>query len=213
MGATKKVAELLVQRTAQQTGRAFSVVRFGNVLGSRGSVLQIFRDQIERGGPLTVTHPDITRYFMTIPEASHLVLQAAALAKKGEVFLLDMGEPTKIVDLARDVIRLSSRKGSKAVDIVFSGLRPGEKLYEELAGQDEHFQPTEHEKILVCTRDDMQIDSQNRVELSTAIEHLSEAVGQGDQHQLIRLLSNLIPTYQNKDTELVALSEQVADPK
>ncbi|HMB93272.1 MAG TPA: nucleoside-diphosphate sugar epimerase/dehydratase [Rhodothermales bacterium] len=207
MGATKRVAELLVQQVAAQTGRAFSVVRFGNVLGSRGSVLQIFRDQLERGGPLTVTHPDISRYFMTIPEAAHLVLQAAAMSKQGEVFLLDMGEPTKIVDLARDVIRLSSRKGGKEVEIVFTGLRPGEKLFEELSGRDELFEPTEHEKILVCAREDRLIGAEDRLHLTPALERMKNAVRQGDQDQLFALLQELVPAYKSKREEVAVLTD------
>ena len=151
MGATKRIAELLVQRAAVSTGRNYVSVRFGNVLGSRGSVVPTFLRQIRAGGPITITHPDMRRYFMTIPEAVQLVLQAAVLGKGGEVFVLDMGEPIKIVDLASDLIRLSGLRVGDDVEIHFTGLRPGEKLFEELSRDDESLQPTSHHTIL-CSR-------------------------------------------------------------
>jgi FlaA1/EpsC-like NDP-sugar epimerase len=149
MGATKRVAERYVHHLAQTTGRVFVSVRFGNVLGSAGSVVPVFEQQIADGGPVTVTHPDMTRYFMTIPEASQLVIQAAALGTGGEVFVLDMGEPVRIVDLARDLIRLSGLEPGADIDVVYTGMRPGEKLFEELALDTEDTDRTSHPSIAV----------------------------------------------------------------
>jgi FlaA1/EpsC-like NDP-sugar epimerase len=148
MGCTKRVAERIVSHAAMETGLNYVSVRFGNVLGSRGSVIPTFMNQIRTGGPVLVTHPEMRRFFMTIPEASQLVLQAAALGASGDLFVLDMGEPVKIVDLARDLIRLSGLEEGVDIDIAYSGVRPGEKLYEELFFGHEAVIPTEHPKIL-----------------------------------------------------------------
>lgn len=149
MGASKRLAEMVCQVLNRQQGTKFSMVRFGNVLGSSGSVIPKFRDQIAMGGPITVTHPDIVRYFMSIPEAAQLVLQAACMGEGGEVFVLDMGEPVKIVDLARNMIRLSGCTEAQ-IGIEFTGLRPGEKLFEELLADSEYTRPTHHPKIRIA---------------------------------------------------------------
>ena len=150
MGMTKHVAERIVRLAADQTGRPYVSVRFGNVLGSRGSVIPIFQRQIASGGPVTITHPEMERYFMTIHEAVQLVLQAAALGQNGEVFVLDMGEPVKITDLARDMIELSGYQVGEEIQIEYTGLRPGERLSEALFSQDENCSRTQHEKIFVA---------------------------------------------------------------
>lgn len=150
MGASKRIAELLVQMSAQRSGRTYQVVRFGNVLGSRGSVIPIFQRQIAAGGPVTITHHEMTRYFMTIPEAVQLVLQATVLGEGGEIFVLDMGEPVRILDLARGLIQMAGYRAEE-IDITFSGIRPGEKLHEDLFRATEHHRRTTHNKIFVAT--------------------------------------------------------------
>jgi FlaA1/EpsC-like NDP-sugar epimerase len=153
MGATKRLAELLTRAAAQRTGLAYAAVRFGNVLGSRGSVIPIFQRQIASGGPVTVTHPDMRRFFMTIPEAVQLVLGAASMARGGEVFVLEMGDQVRILDLAGDLIKLSGLKAGRDIEIAYTGIRPGEKLAEELFLKREQCQPTACDRIQVVTDD------------------------------------------------------------
>jgi FlaA1/EpsC-like NDP-sugar epimerase len=155
MGVSKRIAELVLQAMANIPTKAdhltnFSMVRFGNVLGSSGSVAPLFSAQIAAGGPITLTHPEVTRYFMTIPEAAQLVIQASAMADGGDVFVLDMGEPVKIIDLAKKMISLSGLELGKDIEIKVTGLRPGEKLYEELLANEENTLPTHHSKILIA---------------------------------------------------------------
>ncbi len=194
MGATKRMAELLVLDAARRSGRAYVAVRFGNVLGSRGSVVPFFQRQIEQGGPVTVTHPEVTRYFMTIPEAVQLVLQAAVMGEGSDLFMLDMGEPVKIVDLARDLIRLSGLTPGEDIEIVFTGLRPGEKLREELYQSHESHAPTAHKKILKVTSDyfpqhlDQTMDALYRLVMMNKIE------------DAISLMAAIIPEYQPPDS-------------
>jgi FlaA1/EpsC-like NDP-sugar epimerase len=191
MGATKNLAERYVNANNQRSSTQFVVVRFGNVLGSAGSVVPIFREQIENGGPITVTDERMRRYFMTIPEASRLVLQAAAMGKGGEIFVLDMGEPIQIVDLARDMIRLSGLPDS-AIEITFSGIRPGEKLFEELYFSDEETVATDHVRLRAA------LHRTNPVEADW--EELERTLAQSPTNrQLKEWLSQLIPEYQCND--------------
>jgi FlaA1/EpsC-like NDP-sugar epimerase len=190
MGASKRLAEMIVRDGARRSGRAFAVVRFGNVLGSRGSVVPLFKRQIESGGPITITHPDVKRFFMTIPEAVHLVLQAGGLSSGGELFVLNMGEPVRIVELAEDLIRLS---GLSAADIriVFTGLRPGEKLEEELWEEDALVEQTTHPEVIRVTEHDP-IDGSL---LARSLESLAAAANSGDRLRLEAALAQWIPTY------------------
>jgi FlaA1/EpsC-like NDP-sugar epimerase len=190
MGATKRVAELIVREAARTTGRCYVAVRFGNVLGSRGSVVPYFQKQIAAGGPVTVTHPEMSRYFMTIPEAVQLVLQAAALGQGGELFVLDMGEPVRIVDLARDLIRLSGLEPDRDIEIRFTGLRPGERLTENLFGEQETYNRTKHQKIFVC-HDGRELSTP----LPSEVQALVEAAEHGSVDEARRLLHQLVPEY------------------
>lgn len=197
MGVSKRCAERIVQRVARTSGRPYVAVRFGNVLGSSGSVVPLFKQQIAAGGPVTVTHPDMYRYFMTIPEAVQLVLQAAALGNEGEIFVLDMGDPVRILDLARDLISLSGLHPDEDIEIVFTGLRPGEKLVEELSIEGEKHQRTLHEKIFVL-KDDLR-HHEDEAEVLQQIERLIAVAQSRDDQALRPLLRLAVPEYQPTD--------------
>ena len=204
MGCSKRLAELVVQeKTRQHPDTRFVSVRFGNVLGSRGSVVPIFKEQIARGGPITVTHPDMMRYFMTIPEASQLVLEAAGIGKGGEVFILDMGEPVRIVDMARELVRLSGLKPDEDIEIVFTGTRPGEKLFEELALEGENATHTHHPKVFVGS-----VRRQDPEVLATGLANMLEAIGRQDGEAAIALLSELVVEAQLSATPRVGSSSR-----
>jgi FlaA1/EpsC-like NDP-sugar epimerase len=191
MGATKRMAELAIRALQQERGTRFVAVRFGNVLASSGSVVPIFKEQIAAGGPVTVTHPEMRRYFMTVSEAAQLVLQAFSIGKGGEIFVLDMGEPIRIVDLARNLILLSGLQPGREIEIQFTGVRPGEKLFEELNLRDEHLVPTSHDKIR-SYRSPYDVDARK---IEAFMQALERAVSGQDIAQIVRLLKELIPDY------------------
>ncbi len=194
MGASKRVCEMLVQTKAKREGvkTQFVITRFGNVLGSNGSVIPLFRKQIEEGGPITVTHPEITRYFMTIPEACQLVLEAGFMGKGGEIFVFDMGKPVKIADLAVNMIRLSGLEPGKDIKIEYTGLRPGEKLYEELLSTGEEIIPTHHEKIKKAKVERTDF----KTEVLTVITSLKNVYGMSEQ-DVVELFELLVPKYKS----------------
>ena len=201
MGASKRIAEIYVQslflklikKNADCT--KFITTRFGNVLGSNGSVVPYFKKQIAQGGPVTVTHPDIIRYFMTIPEASSLVLEAATLGNGGEIFIFDMGQPVKISDLAKNMIRLAGYVPGKDIEIVYTGLRPGEKLYEELLNQKELTIPTSHEKIMVA-----KVRKYDYDDVTTSIDQLIQCAKEGKVFPTVQMMKNIVPEYKSKNS-------------
>ena len=196
MGATKRIAEHLVESMNRQGRTRFTVVRFGNVLGSNGSVVPLFAEQIRKGGPVTVTHPEIKRYFMTIPESVQLVLQASVMGQGGDVFVLDMGEQIRVADLARNMIRLSGHVPDQDVKITFTGLRPGEKLYEELFDIGEHVEPTSHEKIKRAVSQTLF----EPAELERHIRALEGLLQASDSEGTVRKLHEMVPTYKQDST-------------
>jgi FlaA1/EpsC-like NDP-sugar epimerase len=196
MGASKRIAEMYIQ-DLNRTGKThFVTVRFGNVLGSSGSVVPIFKKQITEGGPVTITHPEMKRYFMTIPEASQLVLQAATMGKGGEIFVLDMSEPVKIVDLARELITLSGFTPGEDIEMVFTGLRPGEKLFEELSIKGEDMQPTRHSKIAIWKNIPM-----DRDKLCAGINELVNIAKTQNYGEIVRKIRELVPEYTGGNNE------------
>ncbi|PKN76520.1 MAG: polysaccharide biosynthesis protein, partial [Deltaproteobacteria bacterium HGW-Deltaproteobacteria-10] len=206
MGASKRITELIMQ-SLQGNGTRFMAVRFGNVVGSSGSVIPLFRRQIEQGGPVTVTHPEVNRYFMTIPEASQMILQGGAMGEGGEVFILKMGTPVKIADMARDLIRLSGKEPEVDIKIVYTGLREGEKLYEELIAVGEDIMPTSHEKVMVLRSSNHSNDSryliETREKLNKAIDELSQDALHHNADTIKKKLKEIVPEYTPQENEAV----------
>ncbi|MBP5305340.1 MAG: polysaccharide biosynthesis protein, partial [Lachnospiraceae bacterium] len=191
MGASKRICEMIIQTFARRSKTEFVAVRFGNVLGSNGSVIPLFKKHIAAGGPVTVTHPDIIRYFMTIPEAVSLVLQAGAYAKGGEIFVLEMGEPVKILDLATNLIKLSGLVPGEDIKIEFTGLRPGEKLYEELLMAEEGMKDTANKLIHIGRP--IEMDEENFFEKLTELKEFVE--NEPDGESVRKCIKDLVPTY------------------
>jgi len=204
MGASKRVCEMLVQTKAMKEGvkTQFVITRFGNVLGSNGSVIPLFNKQIEEGGPLTVTHPDITRYFMTVPEACQLVLEAGFMGKGGEIFVFDMGEPVKIAELANNMILLSGLVPGKDIQIKYTGLRPGEKLYEELLTDKETSLPTHHPKIKKASVE--KIDGKI---VMTKTSGLLRTIYTHSKQDVIRIMRELVPEYMSTNDKYEVLNQ------
>ena len=195
MGASKRICEIIIQMFAQISPTEYAAVRFGNVLGSNGSVIPIFREQIRNGGPVTVTHPEIIRYFMTIPEAVNLVLQCGTYAKGGEIFILDMGDPVKIVDLAKKMIRLSGHVPGQDIEIKFTGLRPGEKLYEELLISEENLVETENDRIFVAQLGEIDVAETGR-KINALIEHAYD-----ESRSIRQEIREIVPEYRQTGAE------------
>jgi FlaA1/EpsC-like NDP-sugar epimerase len=197
MGATKRFAEMYTQSMNQLEGMRtkFIATRFGNVLGSNGSVIPLFKKQIERGGPVTVTHPEITRYFMTIPEACELVLEAATMGEGGEVFVFDMGESVKIINLAKKMITLSGLRVDRDIEIKYTGLRPGEKLYEELLNNDENTLSTHHPKILIA-----KVNTPTYAFMEIQVAEMLQILADGDNNELVAKIKQVIPEYKSNNS-------------
>jgi FlaA1/EpsC-like NDP-sugar epimerase len=208
MGATKRVAELLVQSLMPECQTIFAAVRFGNVLGSNGSVVPLFLRQISAGGPVTVTHPEVRRFFMLVPEAVQLVLHAATLARGGEIFVLDMGEQIKILDMARHLIRLAGRRPDTDIPIEFIGLRPGEKLCEELVASDEAVEPSGRDRILRLGAS----RAPARTVLRTLVAELEDCAFRGNAAETFMLLQALVPTYAPAEPDAAWVSRAERSP-
>ena len=200
MGASKRVAEMYVQSFAIASQTRYITTRFGNVLGSNGSVIPLFKKQIERGGPITITHPEITRYFMTIPEAVSLVLEAGLMGKGGEIFVFDMGESVKIIDLAKKILKLSGLEPGRDIEIKFTGLRPGEKLYEELLADEEQTIPTHHHKIMVA-----QVRSIGKDEAITTTENLINLIDSQNNELLVSAIKQMVPEFISNNSQFEKL--------
>jgi FlaA1/EpsC-like NDP-sugar epimerase len=195
MGASKRIAEIYIQSLGKKSQTKFITTRFGNVLGSNGSVIPRFKKQIEEGGPITITHPDITRYFMTIPEASQLVLEAGSIGKGGEIFVFNMGKSVKILDLARKMILLSGLKENRDIKIVFTGLRPGEKLYEELLADTENTLPTHHDQILIG-----KVREYDYEEVKNIINELIKLFNTQNNELIVQRMKDLVPEFKSNNS-------------
>jgi len=195
MGASKRIAEIYIQSLGKQSSVKFITTRFGNVLGSNGSVIPRFKKQIEQGGPVTITDPNITRYFMTIPEACQLVLEAGSMGKGGEIFVFDMGKSVKIVDLARKMIKLSGLEEGRDIKIVFTGLRPGEKLYEELLADSENTMPTHHSQILIG-----KVREYEYTEVSKVITELIGLFDTQNNTRIVQCMKELVPEFKSNNS-------------
>ena len=195
MGASKRIAEIYTQSLNDNSSTQFITTRFGNVLGSNGSVIPRFRKQIEQGGPITVTHPEITRFFMTIPEACQLVLEAGAMGKGGEIFIFDMGEPVKIVDLAKKMIKLSRLELGRDIQISFTGLRPGEKLYEELLNDTENTLPTHHSKIMIA-----KVQKYDFETITAKVDELIALFKLQENTRIVSSMKEIIPEYKSQNS-------------
>jgi FlaA1/EpsC-like NDP-sugar epimerase len=195
MGASKRIAEMYVQANDKKAETKFITTRFGNVLGSNGSVIPLFRKQIETGGPVTVTDADVTRYFMTIPEAVSLVLEAGTMGQGGEIFIFDMGKSVKILDLAQKMILLSGLTLGKDIQIEFTGLRPGEKLYEELLADKENTLPTYHERIMIA-----RVESRDASAISSDIGTLSSLISGENDTEIVRKMKSIVPEFQSRNS-------------
>jgi FlaA1/EpsC-like NDP-sugar epimerase len=200
MGASKRIAEIYAQNSSNNKTK-FITTRFGNVLGSNGSVIPLFKRQIEQGGPITITDKRVTRFFMTIPEACQLVLEAGAMGNGGEIFVFDMGEPIKIVDLAKKMIKLSGLEEGKDIEIKVTGLRPGEKLYEELLSKEENTVPTHHPKILIAKVRNS--DSETKIDIDTLIQLFDSQ----NNIEIVKLMKKIVPEYISNNSEFETLDK------
>ncbi|MDZ7605061.1 MAG: UDP-N-acetylglucosamine 4,6-dehydratase family protein [Cyclobacteriaceae bacterium] len=209
MGASKRIAEMYVQslnnylKEKNPDTTKFITTRFGNVLGSNGSVIPVFKKQIEQGGPITVTHPEITRFFMTIPEACQLVLEAGAMGQGGEIFIFDMGKSIRIVDLARKMVKLSGLEVGKDIEIIFTGLRSGEKLYEEVLGSEENTMPTYHHKILIA-----RTKEENYLEVRKSIDLLINSLQDNDELKLVGMMKYIVPEFKSNSSKFEVLDKK-----
>jgi FlaA1/EpsC-like NDP-sugar epimerase len=206
MGATKRVAEMYVQSKDRVSKTDYVTTRFGNVLGSNGSVIPTFKAQIEQGGPITVTHPEVTRFFMTIPEASRLVLEAGAMSSGGEIFAFDMGESVKVLDLAKNMIRLSGLELGRDIEINFTGLRPGEKLYEEVLNSAEDTMATHHPKIVKA-----RVREYDYADISSRVGNLVNMIDTQKNVAMVRALKSLVPEYVSRNSEYEKLDQNDVD--